>query len=92
MSERVSRKDFVAIVGTAATAEVLQHSGPAEAATPVRHAAPPAKAPGTVPEAYTFFTAPESAFVEAAVERLIPSDTLGREGGKPASPSSSISS
>jgi gluconate 2-dehydrogenase gamma chain len=37
----------------------------------------PLKPLGTEPEAYTFFTAPEAAFVEAAVERLIPTDELG---------------
>jgi gluconate 2-dehydrogenase gamma chain len=36
------------------------------------------------PEAYRYFTTPESAFVEAAIDRLIPSDHLGagaREAG-----------
>ena len=35
---------------------------------------------GSEPEAYTYFTEPESAFVEAAVERLIPTDALGPGG------------
>lgn len=72
MAQGVSRKDFVALVGTAAAAEVL----PAAAAE-----APPAQAPsrplGDEPEAYRYFTAPEAALVEAAVARLIPADELG---------------
>ncbi len=76
MSESVSRKDFVTLVGTVAAAEALPSSAANAAPT-----APAAKAPlkplGSEPEAYQFFTAPEAAFVEAAVERLIPTDELG---------------
>ena len=90
MSDRVSRKDFVALVGTATAAAAVPNA-PADAAPPT--AAPhhgtraPAHAPahpspqpaplGVEPEAYVFFTAPEWAFVEAAVERLIPTDANG---------------
>jgi gluconate 2-dehydrogenase gamma chain len=77
----VSRKDFVALVGTVAAAEVLP--GAAEAATEQKR--PKAAAPlGNEPEAYAYLTQPEAAFVEAAVERLIPTDELGpgaREAG-----------
>ncbi|HXP92748.1 MAG TPA: gluconate 2-dehydrogenase subunit 3 family protein [Candidatus Binatia bacterium] len=74
MSDAVSRKDFVALVGTVAAAEVLPAAS--EAATaPAK--APPLKPLGSEPEAYKYFTAPEAAFVEAAVERLIPTDELG---------------
>jgi gluconate 2-dehydrogenase gamma chain len=38
---------------------------------------------GTEPEAYLFFTIPEAAFIEAAVERLIPTDENG-PGARPA--------
>jgi len=34
----------------------------------------------TLPAAYTYLTEPESAFVEAAVGRLIPTDELGPGG------------
>jgi gluconate 2-dehydrogenase gamma chain len=74
MPDKVSRKDFVAIAGAAVAAE-LAASAPAEAAT--HHHPAPAKALGNEPEAYTFFTDPEAAFIEAAVERLIPTDALG---------------
>jgi gluconate 2-dehydrogenase gamma chain len=79
MPDNVSRKDFVALVGTAVAVETLPASTAAEGATAPHHpaAAPPLQ---SEPEAYTFFTAPESAFVEAAVERLIPTDALGPGG------------
>ena len=73
----VSRTAFLAAVGTAGAATAL----PAAAAKPVKA---PAKASGGRPEAFTFFTVPERAFVEGAVERLIPKDALGpgaREAG-----------
>src|SRR5579864_6416970 len=78
MSDQVSRKDFVALVGTAVAVETL----PANAAgkTAPAHRSAPVPALGSEPEAYTFLTAPESAFVEAAVERLIPTDSLGAGG------------
>jgi gluconate 2-dehydrogenase gamma chain len=57
-------------------------SPPAHAAVHPKHVAPHAGAPSlpvldTEPEAYIFFTGPESAFVEAAVERIIPTDANG---------------
>jgi gluconate 2-dehydrogenase gamma chain len=92
--DRVSRKDFVVAAGAAgALASQLADPAVAAAATPAKPAshAPAAHAPaahvkplGNEPEAYIFFTAPEAAFVEAAVERLIPNDALGpgaRESG-----------
>lgn len=78
MPEKVSRKDFVALVGTAVAAETLPAST-AEAA-PAPHQPRAVKSLGSEPEAYTFLTEPESAFVEAAVERLIPADELGPGG------------
>src|SRR5215469_10067091 len=81
MSDNVSRKDFFAVVGTVAAAEVMPAQAEA-AATPMKM--PPAKPLGSAPEAYAFFTAPEAAFIEAAVERLIPTNNLGpgaREAG-----------
>lgn len=85
----VSRKDFVALIGTAAaTAAVPTAAGAATAAAATAApAAPPmdmaqmSMGPGlslsSEPEAYTFFTEPEAAVIEAAVERLIPTDALG---------------
>lgn len=91
---RVSRKDFVIAVGALGAAGAISETPESAAATesakhaqlaatpPVRSA--PAMAPlGSDPEAYTFFTEPEAAFVEAAVDRLIPTDALG-PGAKPA--------
>jgi gluconate 2-dehydrogenase gamma chain len=82
----VSRKDFVAILGTATAAAAVPSAAgaaPPSAEATVAQAAPAAPtAPGlpslgTEPEAYTFFSAPEAAVIEAAVERLIPTDSLG---------------
>jgi gluconate 2-dehydrogenase gamma chain len=79
MSDKVSRKDFVALVGTVVAVETLPATNVAAAATAAKH--PAAAAPlGNKPEAYTFFTEPEAAFIEAAVDRLIPADELGPGG------------
>lgn len=88
-----SRKKFViAGAGIAAAAVVREpaaeaHGGEVAAAPKPAHAAPkPAakRAPlpplASRPEAYSYFTAPESAFMEAAVERLIPTDAHGPGG------------
>lgn len=82
MSDRFSRKDFVAIIGTASAAAAVPTAAAAAPMPPMEMAAntpqPGGKAPlGNEPEAYIFFTEPEAAFVEAAVERLIPTDDLG---------------
>jgi len=88
MPHKVSRKNFVALAGAAAAAEALVASAPGEAAaqpmTMPAHRPAPAKTLSAEPEAYTFFSEPEAAFAEAAVERLIPTDALGpgaREAG-----------
>jgi gluconate 2-dehydrogenase gamma chain len=78
MPDHVSRKNFVAIVGTVVAAETIPASTVTEAATAKRPA--PVPSLGSEPEAYTFLTSPESAFIEAAVERLIPADELGPGG------------
>ena len=76
----LSRKNFV-IAGARTVAAVAAAADPKLA-----DAAPAAKAPmrmgplpalGQRPEAYAYFTPPEVAFVEAAVERLIPTDAHG---------------
>jgi gluconate 2-dehydrogenase gamma chain len=78
MPENVSRKDFVALVGTAVAVETLPAASAVDAAPAKRPA--PAKSLGSEPEAYTFLSEPEAAFIEAAVERLIPADALGPGG------------
>jgi gluconate 2-dehydrogenase gamma chain len=96
MSDRpsLSRASFVAI-GAAATAAIVADPNAVEAVTapatapPVPHPPKPAvhmttmPSLGTLPEAYAYFTPPEAAFMEAAVERLIPTDRHGA-GGKDA--------
>ncbi len=90
MSDRVSRKDFVAIIGTATAATAVPGAavaatGPGlqpESMSPMEMAANTPQPGGTAPlanepEAYTYFTNPEAAFIEAAVERLIPTDEHG---------------
>jgi gluconate 2-dehydrogenase gamma chain len=88
VSDHVSRKDFVAIIGTA-TAAVAVPTAAGAAAVPApagmapmemaaNTAQPGGMAPlGNEPEAYTYFTEPEATFIEAAVERLIPTDDHG---------------
>lgn len=69
-----------------ATGLVAALAGVAEA--PVQAAQPAsAKAQRGAPQPYRYFTAPEAAFIEAAVARLIPADELGPgalEAGVPA--------
>ena len=80
MSDSVSRKNFVAILGTATAAVAVPSTASAEAMQMAAATAQPhgSAAPlGTEPEAYTYFTEPEAAFLEAAVERLIPTDEHG---------------
>jgi gluconate 2-dehydrogenase gamma chain len=80
MSDSVSRKNFVAILGTATAAAAVPGTASAEAMQMAANTAPPhgGSAPlGNEPEAYTYFTEPESTFLEAAVERLIPTDAHG---------------
>lgn len=79
MSDQVSRKNFVAILGTAtAAAAVPQTASAAPMQMAANTAQPGGMAPlGNEPEAYTYFTEPEAQFLEAAVERLIPTDQHG---------------
>jgi len=94
MSEKdsVSRRTFVLAAGAVAGAAGLT-ARPEIAEADQTPAKPPRSKPpahralaaplGSEPEAYTYFTAPEALFVEAAVDRLIPTDELG-PGAKPA--------
>jgi gluconate 2-dehydrogenase gamma chain len=90
--ESLSRKAFVAL-GAGSVAAIATTDRAVAAGEPHRAAAAPHKPPkkssaqgalGERPEAYAYFTGPEVAFMEAAVERLIPSDAHGpgaREAG-----------
>ena len=72
-----NRRDFLKTVGTVGATGIAAAVGvesPADAQTPAAAKAASASAP--VSHAYTFLTAPEAAFIEAAVDRLIPADEL----------------
>src|SRR3954471_2813426 len=76
--ERITRRIFLKSAGAAALTT---------AAVPVANAQPSVARQVGAKAAYRFFNAPEAAFVEAAVERLIPKDELGPgalEAGVPA--------
>ncbi len=77
-SDRPDRRAFLKSLGTVgATSVVAAVSSDAgaepQAASP---AATPATSAAATPHAYTFLSPPEAAFVESAVDRLIPSDDL----------------
>jgi len=90
MTDSVSRKGFVSLIGSAGIAAAVTAAPEAAVAGVTTPAMPPAHhagakpashtmpiAPlGSTPEAYSFFNEDEAAFVEAAVERLIPADHL----------------
>src|SRR5207253_6427209 len=76
MSDQPNRRDFLKTVGTVGATGIAAAVGvesPVDAQTTAAKSAP-AAAP--VSHAYTFLTAPEAAFIEAAVDRLIPADDL----------------
>ena len=86
MDQPASRRDFLKAV-TALGATALPLAADADApAPPAAHAAHHGARTGAGPaaDAYLFFTAAEAAFVDAALESLIPADELGpgaREAG-----------
>ena len=74
-----NRRDFLKTVGTVGATGIAAAVGvEADAEPQARAGAAPAAAPAVAPvsHAYTFLTAPEAAFIEAAVDRLIPADDL----------------
>jgi gluconate 2-dehydrogenase gamma chain len=81
VAEEIKRKEFVALVGVlgagASLAAGCSSTTPAggSAATPA--SAPAQKALANEPEAFTFLTAPEQAFISAACDRMIPADPPG---------------
>jgi gluconate 2-dehydrogenase gamma chain len=83
----VSRRIFLRAGGAAAVLPAVGTAAPAPSDPRAGHApAAAAGAPGATggQPAYLFFSAPEAAFMEAAVDRLIPPDELGpgaREAG-----------
>jgi gluconate 2-dehydrogenase gamma chain len=72
MSGKITRRIFVSALGAASVAP-----GPALLAASTAADDDPAKTPQSAKVLYTFFNLPESQFIEAACERLIPADELG---------------
>ena len=77
-----NRRDFLKTVGTVGATGIAAAVGvdTAEAQAPPVTSAQRAAALEPVSHAYTFLTAPESAFIEAAVDRFIPADDLTPSG------------
>src|SRR5215470_5720641 len=77
MSEQPNRRDFLKTVGTVGASGIAAAVGVEGVEAQTRPAAAPTPASAAaVSHAYTFLTAPEAAFIEAAVDRLIPADDL----------------
>jgi gluconate 2-dehydrogenase gamma chain len=78
MADDIKRSEFVKLVGvlgiSASLATDCAPTTPSKAPGPSN---PAQKALDVEPEAYTFFTVPEQAFVNAACDRLIPADDAG---------------
>jgi gluconate 2-dehydrogenase gamma chain len=70
---QVDRRAFLQRIGALGTASAMVPASAAGAQPAAAAQAAPAPAP---PPAYTFFSPPEAAFVEAAVDQLIPADDL----------------
>jgi gluconate 2-dehydrogenase gamma chain len=77
-----NRRDFLKTVGTVGATGIAAAVGvdTAEAQAAPATSAQPAAALEPVSHAYTFLTAPEAAFIEAAVDRFIPADDLTPSG------------
>ena len=71
-----NRRDFLKTVGTVGATGIAAAVGVESTVHAQTPAAKPAPASAPVSHAYTFLTAPEAAFIEAAVDRLIPADDL----------------
>lgn len=74
-----NRRDFLKTVGTVGATGIAAAVG-GEAVDAQSPPAAAAKAAAPVSHAYTFLTAPEAAFIEAAVDRFIPADDLTPSG------------
>lgn len=77
-----NRRDFLKTVGTVGATGIAAAVGvdTAEAQAPSATSAQQAAALEPVSHAYMFLTAPEAAFIEAAVDRFIPADDLTPSG------------
>ena len=73
-----NRRDFLKTVGTVGATGIAAAVGGDAVVDAQAPAATPASTP--VSHAYTFLTAPEAAFIEAAVDRFIPADNLTPSG------------
>jgi gluconate 2-dehydrogenase gamma chain len=71
-----NRRDFLKTVGTVGATGIAAAVGADAAVDAQTPAAATPAAPTPVSHAYTFLTAPEAAFIEAAVDRFIPADDL----------------
>ena len=71
-----NRRDFLKTVGTVGATGIAAAVGVESTVDAQAPAAKPAPASAPVSHAYTFLSPPEAAFVEAAVDRLIPADDL----------------
>ncbi|PZA08067.1 MULTISPECIES: gluconate 2-dehydrogenase subunit 3 family protein [unclassified Meiothermus] len=80
----MNRRDFFKVAGLVGVMGALPGKAQVQAGrggfAPPPLAQAPAKALAQTPQAYTYFTPAEAAFVEAAVARLIPADELGPGG------------
>ena len=85
MGDKVSRRIFLKVSGAAAVTPAATHA--LAQGTKAQHPAQAHKAnTHGAPHTYLFFTANEAAFIEAAVERLIPPDSLGPSAREAAVP------
>jgi gluconate 2-dehydrogenase gamma chain len=78
---KANRRAFLKAVGTVSATGVAAAVSPSADATAAQQ--PPGRTPPVAlpaPSGYTFFTAPEAAFVEAAADRFIPADELTQGG------------
>ena len=77
MATRQGRRSFLKGLGTVGATSVAAMAPLGAAARTDAHATEQTPATAeAAPHAYTFLSPPEAAFVEAAVDRLIPADTL----------------
>src|SRR5271166_1202732 len=74
----VARRDFLLGAGTAVAAGLA----PASASGTEESKAAPASVPTTEPDAFVTLTAPEAAFMVAAVDTIIPADELSPAGSE----------
>jgi gluconate 2-dehydrogenase gamma chain len=72
----ITRRSFVATIGSASVVPAVALLEPAAAVVPAP-LAPAASAAASADTVYLFFSSAEALFIEAACERLIPADELG---------------